>query len=89
MSILSCICHESRSKTAVHIIKPDFSLQGFASGDMEKDVYSLRLFADSGMTLLLSQSYSKNMGLYGESVWDCCLLGSEAFMSYRFRLADK
>ncbi|MEW5303600.1 MAG: hypothetical protein WDW38_009009 [Sanguina aurantia] len=44
----------------------DFAYQGFASGDMEKDAYALRLFADTGMRLLLSQSYSKNMGLYGE-----------------------
>ena len=40
--------------------------QGFASGDLDADAAALRLFASSGLELLLAQSYAKNMGLYGE-----------------------
>ncbi|PVZ97068.1 hypothetical protein BB558_000797 [Smittium angustum] len=46
----------------------DLAYQGFASGNPEKDAYSLRLFTDAGMPVILAQSYAKNMGLYGERV---------------------
>ena len=49
-------------------IIPCNALQGFASGDLERDAAAVRLFADAGMELLLAQSYAKNMGLYGERV---------------------
>ena len=42
--------------------------QGFASGDINKDAFALRQFVKDGHSLLLSQSFSKNMGLYGERV---------------------
>lgn len=41
----------------------DSAYQGFASGDLERDAASIRLFADTGMELLLAQSFAKNMGL--------------------------
>ncbi|KXZ54146.1 hypothetical protein GPECTOR_5g245 [Gonium pectorale] len=44
----------------------DSAYQGFASGDLDADAASLRLFAASGMELVLAQSFAKNMGLYGE-----------------------
>jgi aspartate/tyrosine/aromatic aminotransferase len=43
-------------------------LQGFASGDLDKDASALRMFTRAGLELLLAQSYAKNMGLYGERV---------------------
>ena len=46
----------------------DMAYQGFATGDVEEDAYALRLFANEGMDLLLAQSFSKNMGLYGERI---------------------
>lgn len=46
----------------------DSAYQGFASGDTDKDAFSIRLFAEDGHDFLISQSYSKNMGLYGERV---------------------
>eukprot|EP00879_Flechtneria_rotunda_P014205 GHRR01014842.1.p1 GENE.GHRR01014842.1~~GHRR01014842.1.p1 ORF type:complete len:347 (+),score=104.60 GHRR01014842.1:506-1546(+) len=46
----------------------DSAYQGFASGDLDRDAAALRLFARSGLELLLAQSYAKNMGLYGERV---------------------
>eukprot|EP00878_Enallax_costatus_P003057 GHUV01003256.1.p1 GENE.GHUV01003256.1~~GHUV01003256.1.p1 ORF type:complete len:211 (+),score=45.51 GHUV01003256.1:1468-2100(+) len=44
----------------------DSAYQGFASGDLDADAAALRMFTRSGLELLLSQSYAKNMGLYGE-----------------------
>ena len=46
----------------------DMAYQGFASGDLVKDSYALRKFADSGVKLALAQSYAKNFGLYGERI---------------------
>lgn len=46
----------------------DMAYQGFATGDVEEDAYSLRLFANEGLDLVLAQSFSKNMGLYGERI---------------------
>ncbi|MEW5298091.1 MAG: hypothetical protein WDW38_011582 [Sanguina aurantia] len=46
----------------------DSAYQGFASGCLDKDAFALRLFADTGLELLLAQSYAKNMGLYGERI---------------------
>jgi len=44
----------------------DMAYQGFASGDVDRDAFALRQFIDDGHTVLLSQSFAKNMGLYGE-----------------------
>jgi len=46
----------------------DMAYQGFASGDTDKDAYPVRLFVQEGHGLVLSQSFAKNMGLYGERV---------------------
>ena len=40
--------------------------QGFASGSVEKDAYAVRKFIADGHRILLSQSFSKNMGVYGQ-----------------------
>ena len=39
-------------------------MQGFASGDLERDATAIRMFADDGMEMLLAQSYAKNMVLH-------------------------
>ena len=44
----------------------DSAYQGFASGDLEKDSYSLRLFAEHTDNIMLFQSFAKNFGIYGE-----------------------
>lgn len=44
----------------------DMAYQGFASGDVDKDAFAVRLFLQDGHTLALAQSFAKNMGLYGE-----------------------
>ena len=46
----------------------DTAYQGFASGDLINDAYSVRMFARKGLELLASQSFAKNMGLYGERI---------------------
>lgn len=43
----------------------DSAYQGFASGDIIKDIEPVRQFAKRGFTMLVAQSYAKNMGLYG------------------------
>jgi len=46
----------------------DTAYQGFASGDLDKDAYSLRLFLKMGFEMVIAQSFAKTMGLYGERV---------------------
>jgi aspartate aminotransferase len=46
----------------------DMAYQGFATGDVEEDAYAVRLFANSGIDMILGQSFSKNLGLYGERI---------------------
>lgn len=41
--------------------------QGFASGDIDRDAWAVRYFIEQGHNVLLSQSFAKNMGLYGKS----------------------
>ena len=46
----------------------DVAYQGFASGDLVEDAFAPRLFASKGIEFLCSQSYAKNLGLYGERI---------------------
>ena len=46
----------------------DSAYQGFASGDPAKDAFSVRLFAERGISLLVAESFAKNAGLYGERI---------------------
>lgn len=49
-----------------HFAAFDSAYQGFASGNLEKDAYSLRLFSEHIDRICLFQSFAKNFGLYGE-----------------------
>lgn len=53
-------------KAKKHFCAFDSAYQGFASGDLEKDAYSLRLFAEHHDKIMLFQSFAKNFGIYGE-----------------------
>jgi len=60
-------------KELSHVVKEkkllpffDMAYQGFASGSVDDDAFAVRQFIADGHRILLSQSYSKNMGLYGE-----------------------
>ncbi|XP_017780541.1 PREDICTED: aspartate aminotransferase, mitochondrial [Nicrophorus vespilloides] len=44
----------------------DMAYQGFASGNFDKDANAVRIFLKDGHEMALSQSFAKNMGLYGE-----------------------
>lgn len=46
----------------------DMAYQGFATGDITRDASALRMSIDDGHMVALSQSFAKNMGLYGERV---------------------
>lgn len=52
-----------------HLAFFDCAYQGFASGDLDGDAYSVRHFvARTTIPLLVCQSFAKNAGLYGERV---------------------
>ena len=46
----------------------DSAYQGFASGDTEYDIQSVRQFVNDGHNIILSQSFAKNFGLYSSRV---------------------
>jgi aspartate aminotransferase, mitochondrial len=54
----------------------DIAYQGFATGDIDNDAFSVRQFARDGHQMLVTQSYSKNMGLYGERVGALSVIAS-------------
>ena len=43
-------------------------MQGFASGDTERDGAAIQRFLAKGLPMALSQSYAKNMGMYGQRI---------------------
>ncbi|CAB4386195.1 unnamed protein product [Rhizophagus irregularis] len=53
-------------KERKHFVFFDMAYQGFASGDADRDSYAIRKFVSDGHKICLSQSFAKNMGLYGE-----------------------
>jgi len=46
----------------------DSAYQGFATGDLAADAYAITSFANAGHPIIASQSFAKNIGLYGERV---------------------
>lgn len=47
----------------------DSAYQGFASGDLVRDAHAIRLFAEKFKgASFVTQSFAKNMGLYGERI---------------------
>ncbi len=46
----------------------DSAYLGFVSGNVVKDAFPLRLFVEDGHTFAFNQSFSKNLGLYGERI---------------------
>lgn len=53
-------------KRKQHLAVFDSAYQGFASGSLEEDAYSLRHFVENYDRIMLFQSFAKNFGLYGE-----------------------
>lgn len=56
----------------------DMAYQGFASGDINRDAWAVRYFIDQGINIVLSQSFAKNMGLYGERAGAFTVICSDA-----------
>ncbi|XP_035399661.1 aspartate aminotransferase, mitochondrial isoform X1 [Cygnus atratus] len=56
----------------------DMAYQGFASGDINRDAWAVRHFIEQGINIVLSQSYAKNMGLYGERAGAFTVICSDA-----------
>lgn len=46
----------------------DSAYQGFASGSLDNDAYAIRYFASLNLEFCVAQSFSKNLGLYGQRV---------------------
>ena len=46
----------------------DSAYQGFASGDLIKDIWPVRYFIEQGFNMFICQSFAKNMGMYGERI---------------------
>ncbi|CCM01943.1 uncharacterized protein FIBRA_04016 [Fibroporia radiculosa] len=55
----------------------DMAYQGFASGDFTRDAFGVRHFVSAGHQVALSQSFAKNMGLYGERVGAFSLVAAD------------
>lgn len=60
---ISDVCMEKN-----HVPFFDVAYQGFATGSLEEDAWAPRFFVEQGHEIMVSQSYSKNLGLYGERV---------------------
>eukprot|EP00445_Apocalathium_hangoei_P041144 CAMPEP_0203970234 /NCGR_PEP_ID=MMETSP0359-20131031/97862_1 /ASSEMBLY_ACC=CAM_ASM_000338 /TAXON_ID=268821 /ORGANISM="Scrippsiella Hangoei, Strain SHTV-5" /LENGTH=415 /DNA_ID=CAMNT_0050908185 /DNA_START=74 /DNA_END=1321 /DNA_ORIENTATION=- len=46
----------------------DSAYQGYASGSLDKDAFTIRLFVSMGFEFYMCQSFAKNLGLYGERI---------------------
>jgi len=55
-------------KSRMHFCFFDMAYQGFASGNPDKDAYSVRRAISMQMPVFVAQSFAKNFGLYGERV---------------------
>lgn len=60
-----------------HLTFFDCAYQGFASGDADVDAYAVRKFVEDGHNMFLTQSFSKNFGLYGERVGALSVVGAD------------
>lgn len=56
----------------------DCAYQGFASGDLVKDSYSVRYFVSRGFEFLCAQSFAKNFGLYCQRIGNLTFVAKNA-----------
>ncbi|XP_027068095.2 aspartate aminotransferase, cytoplasmic [Coffea eugenioides] len=61
----------------------DSAYQGFASGSLDEDAQSVRMFVSDGGECLVAQSYAKNMGMYGERVGALSIVCKSADVAVR------
>merc|ERR1719495_2035654 len=58
----------------------DCAYQGFASGSLDTDAWSVRYFAERDFEVYCSQSFSKNFGLYNERAGNLTVVMKDAKM---------
>lgn len=51
-----------------HLAFFDCAYQGFASGDIDRDGFVIKLWAKEGLEMMIAQSFSKSFGLYNERI---------------------
>lgn len=73
LTLLHCLVHFLSLQKRKLLVFFDMAYQGFASGDINRDAWAVRYFIEQGHNVLLSQSFAKNMGLYGEYI--VCVIG--------------
>ena len=61
----------------------DIAYHGLCSGDIVKDLYPVRLSVEDGHIMVVSQSFSKNMGIYGDRVGSLTILCDSEEEAYR------
>lgn len=52
----------------------DCAYQGFASGDVDNDIWSFRYFVSRGFETLCCQSFAKNFGLYNQRIGNLAII---------------
>jgi len=68
-----------------HFVFLDCAYQGFASGDLDNDAWSVREFVRRNVPLLVCQSFAKNAGLYGERIGALHVVASTTEIADRVR----
>jgi len=58
------LCEITKEKQFIPFF--DNAYQGYATGDVNRDAFSVRHFVAEGLECFVSQSFAKNFGLYGE-----------------------
>jgi len=76
-------------KEKEHLTYFDSAYQGFATGDLDEDAYSIRLFASMNLEFLCAQSFAKNMGLYGERVGNLLIVTANAEIAEKVKSQTK
>ncbi|KAK8523379.1 hypothetical protein V6N13_113320 [Hibiscus sabdariffa] len=61
----------------------DCAYQGLVSGNLDADAQSIRMFVCDGGECLVAQSYSKNLGLYGERIGSLSIVCKTADVAKR------
>eukprot|EP00091_Calanus_sinicus_P024859 TRINITY_DN915_c0_g1_i2.p1 TRINITY_DN915_c0_g1~~TRINITY_DN915_c0_g1_i2.p1 ORF type:complete len:963 (-),score=315.93 TRINITY_DN915_c0_g1_i2:1408-4296(-) len=63
----------------------DCAYQGFASGSLDTDAWSVRYFVERGFELYCAQSFSKNFGLYNERAGNLTVVMNNSKMVANFK----
>jgi len=63
----------------------DCAYQGFASGSLDTDAWSVRYFIERGFELYCAQSFSKNFGLYNERAGNLTVVMNDSKMIANFK----